>query len=313
MRALRLAAGGHGLPAGLADHHRQVRVADAVEVGLRGGDVLLGLGEGGVHHRGGARVGGDAGLLPVPRVGVADGVEQRVGVQRDEVHRLQELGGRRGPERPVVVGGHGLRDGRAHGGEERADLRGRELVERPAHHRLVADAHGLDDVGVRGGERDRARDLGLVERVVAGEHVGAEVHLDVEVVVADHLQRELRHGIRAVEQADQLEVALHQQVQVLQHHRGGDGLGVAVAGAERRVGHGVAGGVVGRQRADGDAARGHRAAAAAGRKRECEGRQQRQAPHEGTLGHDGAPVFRRRRRRRAGSRCRCASRASRRR
>ena len=119
------------------------------------------------------------------------------------------------PVAVVVVAGDRLRNLRADPADVAGHHRRIDLVEGPHDHVLVADADRQHDVVVHVGQRDGAVELGLVRTLVAALDIDAELDLQVDVVLADHLQRRLADLVVAVEEADQSEAPLHQQVEVL--------------------------------------------------------------------------------------------------
>jgi hypothetical protein len=168
-------------------------------------------------------------------------------------------------EGPVVVGGHRLRHRAADLLDVGRHVGGRHLQRRPVDHGLVADADGQHHVLVGGGERDAARDLGLVLRIVAGLGAvdpDAQLHFDVQLVVGNGLQHQLRVRIAAAEHADQAEVPLLQQLQVLEHLRR-RGRRVVVGTTVAGIGDRLAREELAGQRALGGRRRGRRVVAAA--------------------------------------------------
>ena len=270
----------HRPPSDLAEHDRHRLVALPVEVLAHGGDIRLGEVDGSVHHRRGPRGLGHILLFPVPGDVEVGAVQDRVGVDRREVdevgHDRRHALAISPAARPAgvgvedVVGGHGL----GHAGAHRVQVSGHHLRGAAAVvEHLVADADRDHDVLELRGQPAGTRDLGVVEglvglsrgAVVRGPDVDPELHLHVDLVVLDDLQHQAREVVAAVEGAQQREAALGQQAEVLQHVFARDDFGAAVGGAEGRVVDGLAGAVVGGQRAQAAGLCGrHRAAAAAG-------------------------------------------------
>jgi len=154
-------------------------------------------------------------------------------VHRNEIDRVGQCPGRVGKERPVVIGGHRLRDAAAHVSDPRNHGGNRYRVERPAHHGLIAHADSQDNVAEVVGKRHAAFDFRPIEGIRAVLDIDAQHHPDVESIVPNHLKHLTGHHVRTVEQTDEAEVARQQQVEVLPDLRCGDQFGIAVEGAKR--------------------------------------------------------------------------------
>ena len=121
-------------------------------------------------------------------------------------------------KRPVVIGSNRLADLATHAFDVCGHLRHRQSIERPIDHGLIANAQRYHDVVVLLGQGNASCNFCLVERVIAAGNPDAQHHFDIQVVIPNDFQGLLGHFVRAVKQANELEVTGHHQVQVLLDH-----------------------------------------------------------------------------------------------